>query len=132
MSRAVPDIRTPLPGPNAAAIIARDAAVVSPSYTRDYPLVIARGEGACVEDVDGNLFLDCTAGIAVASTGHAHPDVVGAIVEQSRRFLHMSGTDFYYELQARLGEELSAVAPMPGPHRSFFCNSGTEANEAAL
>jgi 4-aminobutyrate aminotransferase len=82
--------------------------------------------------VDGNVFLDCTAGIAVASTGHSHPAVVKAIVEQSQKFLHMSGTDFYYELQARLGEELSAIAPMKGPHRSFFGNSGTEANEAAL
>jgi 4-aminobutyrate aminotransferase len=127
-----PRIRTTLPGPRAAAIIARDAAVVSPSYTRDYPFVMARGEGACVEDVDGNTFLDCTAGIAVASTGHSHPAVVDAIVRQSRLFLHMSGTDFYYELQAQLGEELSALAPMPGPHRAFFANSGTEANEAAL
>ena len=82
--------------------------------------------------MDGNVFLDCTAGIAVASTGHSHPDVVQAIVDQSQKFLHMSGTDFYYELQARLGEELSAIAPMRGPHRSFFGNSGTEANEAAL
>ena len=106
--------------------------VVSPSYTRDYPLVIARGEGAVVEDVDGNVFLDCTAGIAVTSTGHSHPDVVQAIVDQARKFLHMSGTDFYYEPQVRLGEELSAIAPMAGPHRSFFGNSGTEANEAAL
>jgi len=128
----VPEIRTELPGPRARAAIARDAAAVSPSYTRDYPLVIARGSGAMVEDVDGNLFLDCTAGIAVTSTGHSHPAVVEAIVEQSHRFLHMSGTDFYYELQSRLAEELSAVAPMPGPHRSFFGNSGTEANEAAL
>lgn len=124
--------RTALPGPNAAAVIARDAATVSPSYTRDYPLVIERGLGAWVEDVDGNVFLDCTAGIAVNATGHSHPVVVNAIVEQSRRFLHMSGTDFYYELQARLGEELSRVMPMPGPHRSFFGNSGTEANEAAV
>jgi 4-aminobutyrate aminotransferase len=129
---SVPEIRTELPGPRARAAIARDAAAVSPSYTRDYPLVIARGTGAMVEDVDGNLFLDCTAGIAVTSTGHSHPAVVEAIVEQSHRFLHMSGTDFYYELQSRLAEELSAVAPMPGPHRSFFGNSGTEANEAAL
>ena len=128
----MPEIRTELPGPRARAAIARDAAAVSPSYTRDYPLVIARGSGAMVEDVDGNLFLDCTAGIAVTSTGHSHPAVVEAIVEQSHRFLHMSGTDFYYELQSRLAEELSAVAPMPGPHRSFFGNSGTEANEAAL
>jgi 4-aminobutyrate aminotransferase len=127
-----PDLKTALPGPKAKAIIARDAQVVSPSYTREYPLVIARGDGAFVEDVDGNVFLDCTAGIAVASTGHSHPDVVRAITDQAGKFLHMSGTDFYYEPQVRLGEELSAIAPMPGPHRSFFANSGTEANEAAL
>jgi 4-aminobutyrate aminotransferase len=127
-----PSLKTALPGPKAQAIIERDAKVVSPSYTRDYPLVIARGEGAFVEDVDGNVFLDCTAGIAVTSTGHSHPDVVAAIVEQAGKFLHMSGTDFYYDLQARLGEELSAIAPMPGPHRTFFGNSGTEAIEAAI
>ena len=127
-----PDLKTALPGPKAKAIIERDARVVSTSYTRDYPLVMARGEGALVEDVDGNVFLDCTAGIAVVSTGHSHPDVVQAIVEQSRKFLHMSGTDFYYEPQVQLAEELSAIVPMPGPHRSFFGNSGTEANEAAL
>jgi 4-aminobutyrate aminotransferase len=127
-----PDIRTALPGPKAQAIIDRDAKAVSTSYTRDYPLVIERGEGAFVEDVDGNVFLDCTAGIAVTSTGHSHPEVVQAIVDQSRRFLHMSGTDFYYEPQVQLGETLSAIAPMPGPHRTFFGNSGTEANEAAL
>jgi 4-aminobutyrate aminotransferase len=127
-----PSLKTALPGPKAQAIIERDAKAVSPSYTRDYPLVIARGEGALVEDVDGNVFLDCTAGIAVTATGHSHPDVVAAIVEQAGKFLHMSGTDFYYELQARLGEELSAIAPMPGPHRSFFGNSGTEAIEAAI
>ena len=129
---AVPQIRTSLPGPKAKAIIERDARVVSPSYTRDYPLVIARGDGAVVEDVDGNLFLDCTAGIAVTATGHSHPEVVQAITDQARSFLHMSGTDFYYEPQVRLAEELSAIAPMPGPHRSFFGNSGTEAVEAAL
>jgi 4-aminobutyrate aminotransferase len=128
----LPLVKTSLPGPKAKALIERDARVVSPSYTRDYPLVIARGEGATVEDVDGNVFLDCTAGIAVASTGHSHPEVVQAIVEQSRKFLHMSGTDFYYEPQVRLGEELSAIAPMKGPHRSFFGNSGTEAVEAAI
>jgi 4-aminobutyrate aminotransferase len=127
-----PELKTALPGPKARAIIERDAKVVSTSYTRDYPFVMARGEGAYVEDVDGNVFLDCTAGIAVAATGHSHPDVVRAIVEQAGRFLHMSGTDFYYEPQVELGEELSAIAPMPGPHRSFFGNSGTEANEAAL
>ncbi|HEY1305574.1 MAG TPA: acetyl ornithine aminotransferase family protein [Vicinamibacterales bacterium] len=127
-----PDLKTALPGPKARAIIERDARVVSTSYTRDYPFVMARGEGALVEDVDGNVFLDCTAGIAVTATGHSHPAVVAAIVDQAQKFLHMSGTDFYYEPQVRLGEELSAIAPMPGPHRSFFGNSGTEANEAAI
>jgi 4-aminobutyrate aminotransferase len=127
-----PELKTALPGPKARAIIERDAKVVSSSYTRDYPLVIARGEGVFVEDVDGNVFLDCTAGIAVTATGHSHPEVVQAITDQARQFLHMSGTDFYYEPQVRLAEELSAIAPMPGPHRSFFGNSGTEANEAAL
>jgi 4-aminobutyrate aminotransferase len=127
-----PVLKTPLPGPKAKAIIDRDSRVVSTSYTRDYPFVMARGEGALVEDVDGNVFLDCTAGIAVTSTGHSHPAVVAAIVDQAQKFIHMSGTDFYYEPQVRLGEELSAVAPMPGPHRSFFANSGTEANEAAI
>lgn len=127
-----PSIRTPLPGPKARAIIERDAKVVSPSYTRTYPFVIASGDGAIVEDVDGNRFLDCAAGIAVNSTGHAHPEVVAAIVDQAQRFLHMSGTDFYYEPQVRLAEELEAVAPFAGPKRTFFANSGTEANEAAI
>ena len=127
-----PHFQTSLPGPNAKAIIARDGTFVSPSYTRGYPFVIARGEGAMVEDVDGNVFLDCAAGIAVNSTGHSHPDVVAAIVEQASRYLHMSGTDFYYELQVQLAEVLSEIAPMPGPCRSFFGNSGAEANEAAI
>ena len=127
-----PQFRTALPGPNAAAIIARDGTVVSPSYTRSYPFVIARGEGAMVEDVDGNVFLDCAAGIAVNSTGHSHPEVVAAIVEQAGRYLHMSGTDFYYERQVQLAEVLSEIAPMPGPCRSFFGNSGAEAIEAAI
>jgi 4-aminobutyrate aminotransferase len=132
MITTIPDIKMTLPGPKAKAVIDRDAQVVSTSYTRDYPLVMARGEGVAVEDVDGNIFLDCAAGIAVTATGHSHPDVVKAIVDQAQKFLHMSGTDFYYEPQVRLAEELSAIAPMKGPHRSFFGNSGTEANEAAL
>src|SRR4029434_4294942 len=127
-----PVIRTPLPGPKAKALIDRDSTVVSPSYTRGYPLVIERGSGCMVEDVDGNRFLDCAAGIAVNATGHSHPEVVKAIVDQAQRFLHMSGTDFYYEPQVRLAEEMSAIAPMDGPVRAFFGNSGTEAVEAAL
>ncbi len=127
-----PDIKVPPPGPKARAIIDKDAQFVSPSYTRDYPLVIARGEGAVVEDVDGNLFLDCAAGIAVNSTGVSHPDVVKAIADQAAKFIHMSGTDFYYEPQVRLAEELASLVPIEGPVRSFFGNSGTEATEAAL
>jgi 4-aminobutyrate aminotransferase len=127
-----PDIRTPLPGPKARAIIERDAKFVSPSYTRDYPFVIARGEGAVVEDVDGNRFLDCAAGIAVNSTGVSHPEVVQAIVEQAGKFLHMSGTDFYYEPQVRLAEEMASIVPIEGEVRTFFANSGTEATEAAI
>ena len=127
-----PDIKTPLPGPKAKAIIDRDKRFVSPSYTRDYPFVIARGEGAIVEDVDGNRFLDCAAGIAVNSTGVSHPDVVKAICDQAGKFIHMSGTDFYYEPQVRLAEELASIAPIDGPVRTFFGNSGTEATEASI
>jgi 4-aminobutyrate aminotransferase len=127
-----PQIKTALPGPKAKAIIDRDRQFVSPSYTRDYPFVIARGEGAVVEDVDGNLFLDCAAGIAVNSTGVSHPDVVKAISEQAGKFIHMSGTDFYYEPQVRLAEQLAGIVPIDGPVRSFFGNSGTEATEAAI
>ena len=127
-----PDIKTALPGPKAKALIDRDRQFVSPSYTRDYPFVIARGEGAVVEDVDGNRFLDCAAGIAVNSTGVSHPAVVKAITEQAQKFIHMSGTDFYYEPQVRLAEELARIVPIEGAVRTFFGNSGTEATEAAI
>ena len=127
-----PDIKTALPGPKAKAIIEKDSKFVSPSYTRDYPFVIARGEGAVVEDVDGNRFLDCAAGIAVNSTGVSHPEVVKAICDQAQKFIHMSGTDFYYEPQVRLAEELASIVPIDGGVRTFFGNSGTEATEAAL
>lgn len=131
-SLAGPHLATPLPGPKAAAWIARDDQVVSPSYTRDYPLVAARGEGCLLEDVDGNVFLDFTAGIAVTATGHCHPEVVGAIVDQAGRLLHMSGTDFYYEAEIELAERLARLAPGASPKRVFFANSGAEAVEAAL
>src|SRR5687767_6074169 len=127
-----PLIKTPLPGPKAKALIDRDRSVVSPSYTRGYPLVIDHAEGSIVEDVDGNLSLDCAAGIAVNATGHSHPEVVKAIADQAARFIHMSGTDFYYEPQVRLAEEISAIAPFAGGARSFFGNSGAEAIEAAI
>ncbi|MGO9895398.1 MAG: acetyl ornithine aminotransferase family protein [Bryobacteraceae bacterium] len=121
-----------LPGPKARAIIARDRAVVSPSYTRGYPLVAERGEGAMVEDVDGNRFLDFNAGIAVVATGHCHPRVVAAIQRQAARLIHMSGTDFYYEELAALAEELARIAPGGVPRRVSFGNSGAEAIEGAI
>jgi 4-aminobutyrate aminotransferase len=127
-----PKLITQLPGPNAAAVIARDSAQMSPSYTRDYPLVVARGRGCRIEDVDGNEFLDFTAGIAVNSTGHCHPEVVAAIQAQAAELIHMSGTDFYYDLMPRVAERLSALAPMAGPHKFYYGNSGAEAVECAL
>jgi 4-aminobutyrate aminotransferase len=128
----VPSIRTELPGPRAKELIALDKQFVSPSYTRYYPLVAQSGRGATIEDVDGNVFLDFTAGIAVCSTGHCHPRVVRAIQQQSERLLHMSGTDFYYEPQIKLAEKLARIAPGSSPKRVFFTNSGTEAIEAAI
>lgn len=127
-----PYLVTPLPGPRAKSIVERDHAVTSPSYTRDYPLVAARGEGCMVEDVDGNVFLDMTAGIAVTATGHAHPKVVQVIQEQAAKLLHMSGTDFYYEPMVELAEKLASRAPFPNSARVFFTNSGAESNEGAI
>src|ERR1700726_1130561 len=128
----LPQILTKLPGPQAEVVIERDRKVLSPSYTRSYPLVASRGEGAIIEDVDGNRFLDFNAGIAVCSTGHCHPEVVAAIEAQSARLIHMSGTDFYYENMVQLAEKLAAIAPGDGPHRVYFGNSGAEATEAAM
>jgi len=132
VSSLLPEVKTALPGPRAAAIIERDGQVVSPSYTRGYPLVIESGEGSIVTDVDGNRFLDLNAGIAVLSTGHSHPRVVKAIQEQAAKFLHMSGTDFYYEGMVAFGERLLKLAPGAGPKRIYYGNSGAEAIEAAL
>lgn len=128
----LPQLLTRLPGPKARAVIERDHAVISPSYTRDYPLVIEHGEGALVTDVDGNRFLDLNAGIAVVATGHSHPRVVEAIRRQAERFIHMSGTDFYYQPMVELGEKLASLVPASEPKRVYFGNSGTEAIEAAL
>src|SRR5437764_4894208 len=130
--RVVPDIRTALPGPRAQRLLARDKQFVSPSYTRAYPLVVERGSGAVVQDVDGNLFLDFTAGIAVTASGHCHPHVVEAITDQAHKLLHMSGTDFYYAPQIDLAQRLAEAGPWPGARRVFFTNSGAEALEAAL
>ena len=127
-----PKIKTALPGPNAKRTLAGDDKYISPSYTRSYPLVAKSGSGIVVDDVDGNEFFDFSAGIAVTSTGHCHPRVVEAIQKQAAELIHMSGTDFYYESMVELAERLSKIAPMPGPHKIYYGNSGAEAVESAL
>src|SRR5947208_7752891 len=131
-NQPVPNIRTPLPGPHGRQLLERDERYMSPSYTRIYPLVVERGSGAVIEDVDGNLFLDFTAGIAVTAAGHCHPHVVAAVQDQAAKLLHMSGTDFYYQPQIDLSQRLAELAPGASPKRIFFTNSGAEALEAAL
>ena len=131
-ARPVPDIRTPLPGPAGQAIIDGDLAVTSGSLPRAYPLVPRRALGSVVEDADGNLFLDCNAGIAVTSTGHCHPRVVAAVQEQAGELLHYSASDFYLPIYSRMCEALAATAPIDGPVRVFLSNSGAEAVEGAL
>ncbi len=121
-----------LPGPKAKAVVDSDTKWISPSYTRSYPLVAKRGRGLRVEDVDGNQFLDFASGIGVCSTGHCHPEVVKAIQDQAAELIHMSGTDFYYEAMIQLAERVSKIAPMPGPHKFYYGNSGAEAVECAL
>ncbi|HEV3202553.1 MAG TPA: acetyl ornithine aminotransferase family protein [Bryobacteraceae bacterium] len=128
----LPNLKGPVPGPRARAVIERDRHYVSPSYTRGYPLVVDRGEGAMVQDVDGNRFLDFNAGIAVVATGHCHPRVVKAVQQQSARLIHMSGTDFYYEGMVALAEKLSEIAPGAIERRVSFGNSGAEAIEGAI
>lgn len=132
LNRQEPRILGSLPGPRAAAWIARDERVMSTSYTRTYPLAVRRARGAMIEDHDGNRFLDFTAGIAVTSVGHSHPRVVRAIRRQTGRLIHMSGTDFYYTPQIRLAERIARAIPGEEPKRVFFTNSGTEAIEAAI
>src|ERR1700760_582097 len=127
-----PKIKTALPGPNAKRVLEGDEKYISPSYTRSYPLVAKSGRGIVVTDVDGNEFFDFSAGIAVTSTGHCHPHVVAAIQKQAGELIHMSGTDFYYENMVDLAARLSKIAPMPGPHRVYYGNSGAEAIECAL
>jgi len=127
-----PHIKTALPGPKAKSIVDRDRQVTAPAYGRVYPLVVKRASGMTVEDVDGNLFLDFMAGIAVASTGHSHPRVVQAIEDQARKFLHICGSDYYYEPMVALAEKLGRLAPGSGAKKVFFTNSGTETIEAAI
>ena len=127
-----PKLICPLPGPKARAAIELDEKLISPSYTRGYPLVAESGKGVRIRDVDGNEFLDFAAGIAVASTGHCHPKVVDAIKLQAEKLIHISSTDFYLTPLTDLASRLSAVAPMQGPHKIFYGNSGAEAIECAL
>src|ERR1700742_2946798 len=131
-ARPVPDVRTPLPGPAGRAIIDRDLGVTSGSLPRAYPLVPRRALGSVVEDVDGNLFLDCNAGIAVTSTGHCHPRVVAAVQAQAAELLHYSASDFYLPVYSQMCAALAATAPIDGPVRVFLTNSGAEAVEGAL
>jgi len=124
--------KTNIPGPKARSYVDRDREVISPSYTRSYPFVMDHGKGSEVWDVDGNRFIDFASGIGVTSTGHSHQKVTKAIKEQADRFLHMSGTDFYYPQQIELAERLAEIAPMGGAKSVFFTNSGAESVEAAL
>jgi 4-aminobutyrate aminotransferase len=127
-----PRLVTEVPGPEAMARIERDRKVTSPSLPRAYPFVPKRGAGSVVEDVDGNLFLDLNAGIAVASTGHAHPKVVEAIQSQAEELLHYSASDFFLPIYSDVCEVLDRIAPMSKPARAFLTNSGTEAVEASI
>ncbi|SRR5713226_1311974 len=128
----LPHIKIKPPGPKAKAIIEQDRRYTAPAYGRVYPLVVKEGRGMVIKDVDGNLYLDFTAGIAVTATGHSHPKVVQAIEEQARKFLHFCGSDFYYEPMAQLTEKLSQLAPGSSPKKVFLTNSGTETIEAAI
>lgn len=128
-----PIIKTELPGPKGREIIAADAKYVTPSYPRpDYKLVAEKGYGVWLEDADGNIFLDCNAGVAVCSTGHCHPEIVKAISDQAATLIHMCGTDFYYRQMPDLGKKLSEICPIEGATKTHFANSGAEAVETAL
>src|SRR6266496_3516172 len=128
-----PEIKTALPGPKGQSIIEADSKFVNPSYPRPaFKLVAERASGVWVEDVDGNIFLDCNAGVAVCSTGHCHPDVVQAIQDQASQLIHMCGTDYYYRHMPQLAQKLDEIVPVPSPTRTHFANSGTEAVETAL
>jgi len=128
----IPEIKIAPPGPRAKEIIAMDQRYSSPSYIKEYPLVVERGEGPWIYDVDGNRYLDFMAGIAVNSTGHSHPQVVAAIKAAAEKFLHICGTDFYYDGFSKLCERLANYLPEMGPKKVFLTNSGTEAVEGAL
>src|SRR4051812_45621135 len=128
-----PEIRTALPGPIGQEIVAADHKYVTPSYPRpSFKLVADHAEGVWVTDVDGNIFLDCNAGVAVCSTGHCHPEIVRAIQDQAAQLIHMCGTDYYYRHMPELARKLDEIVPIEGATRTHFANSGTEAVETAL
>jgi len=128
----LPEIKTALPGPKAKQMLERDEKYISPSYTRSYPLVMKRGYGAMIEDVDGNVFLDFNAGVAVCALGHAHPEITEVIAKQASQFTHISGTDYYYPHQTALAEKLIEVTPGDFAKKVHYGNSGAEAMEGAL
>lgn len=134
MKKRRPKIKSKtLPGKKARQIVQRDENIMSPSMTRSYPLVAVKAQGPWITDPDGNQFLDFTCGLSVTNTGHCHPTVVKAIQKQAEQLIHMSGTDFYYEVQVDLAEKLAKIAPLEkGKKRVFYCNSGAESVEAAL
>src|ERR1044072_577780 len=128
----LPEIKTALPGPKAKQMLERDERFISPSHTRSYPLVMKRGYGAMIEDVDGNVFLDFNAGVAVCALGHAHPEITEVIAKQASEFTHISGTDYYYPHQTALAEKLIEVTPGDFAKKVHYGNSGAEAMEGAL
>lgn len=128
----LPEIKTEIPGPKTKELLDKDAKYISPSYTRSYPLMVKRGYGAMIEDVDGNVFLDFNAGVAVAALGHAHPEIAEVIYKQAREFTHISGTDYYYPHQTELAEKLAQVTPGDFAKKVHYGNSGAEAMEGAL
>ncbi|MEP7361487.1 MAG: aminotransferase class III-fold pyridoxal phosphate-dependent enzyme, partial [Chloroflexota bacterium] len=131
-TRTVPHLQTEMPGPKARKHVAFDHEFTSPSLPRAYPLVPVRGNGATVEDIDGNLLLDFTAGIAVSSTGYNHPRITAAVERQARDLIHFSASDFYLPVYAELSAKLAQISPINGPARVFIGNSGAEAIEAAI
>jgi 4-aminobutyrate aminotransferase len=130
--RPLPDLVTEIPGPRARAHVAFDEQWTSPSLPRAYPIVPVRGLGMAIEDIDGNLFLDFAAGIAVNSTGHAHPRIVGAIKEQATELIHYSASDFYLPIYAETARAIARIAPISGQLRTYLGNSGAEVVEAAM
>jgi 4-aminobutyrate aminotransferase len=128
----LPEIKTELPGPRAKEILNKDKKYISPSYTRSYPLVMRRGYGAMIEDVDGNVFLDFNAGVAVCALGYGHPEIAEVVAKQAREFIHISGTDYYYPHQTQLAEKLNEITPGNFNKRVHYGNSGAEAMEGAL